>query len=323
MWTNRYIRTHKRGKAVQKRKRKKRGEVFAWILIGSSICTGSFLYCLLFPLLSETESGGDSSAFVNGFVTNKSAIRSKPSGSISTMANEKEKQEAYFADEESPIPALQQRQKSNQPLKAIFYQPSDPLDNEKFGFKSNPTVFGSILRGELSTKLLLETTELIAFEDIKPRATFHALIIPKQLIPSVLELHPDDPISLTTLNRMSQVAHDLLQREQPEAYRTGDYTLCFHIPPFNSVDHLHLHVLAPASQMAPWYKNGKYNCGTDVSKSNNPFQVRWCIGLSNVETNLQRGESPTPYNRNDSWATILSDTASSIRSILASSFGDD
>ena len=321
MWRNRTTRTNKRSNHLHQKKRRKTGGVLAWILVGSSICTGSFLHFLLFPLLIERESGGDSAAFVDGFVTTKASIRSS---TMSGQKNDNEKQPAYFVDEESALPTLQHRQKNGQQsLKPIFYQPSDPSDYDKYEFRSNPTVFGSILRGELPTKLIFETTELIAFEDIKPRATFHALVIPKKLIPSVLELDAEDSNSLTALNKMSCAAHDLLQREQPEAYRTGDYTLCFHIPPFNSVDHLHLHVLAPASEMMPWNKNGKYNCGKDVSKSNNPFLVRWCIGLSDVQANLQRGDPPTPYSRNDSWTTTLSDTAASIQSILASSFGSE
>eukprot|EP00531_Pseudo-nitzschia_arenysensis_P008266 CAMPEP_0116132180 /NCGR_PEP_ID=MMETSP0329-20121206/9410_1 /TAXON_ID=697910 /ORGANISM="Pseudo-nitzschia arenysensis, Strain B593" /LENGTH=241 /DNA_ID=CAMNT_0003626677 /DNA_START=276 /DNA_END=1001 /DNA_ORIENTATION=- len=237
------------------------------------------------------------------------------------MAAQNEEHNAQNDEEYRPPQQLRNEQQPHQPPQRIFYRPSNPSDFTTFGYTSNPTVFGSILRGELTTKFLLEREELIAFEDIRPRAPFHALVISKKLIPSVLELGDSDSESqksLSLLQKMSEAAHELVRIQQPEAYEQGDYRLCFHIPPFNSVDHLHLHVLAPASSMAPWYLHGKYNTGTS-SDGKHRYNVRWCISLSDVEENLRNGSSPTPYQRDNSWATVFADLASSIQSILRSS----
>lgn len=44
---------------------------------------------------------------------------------------------------------------------------------------------------------------------------------------------------------MKQKILDLLEKNG----QTSDYSLGFHIPPFNSVKHLHLHGISPKSEM--------------------------------------------------------------------------
>ena len=77
-----------------------------------------------------------------------------------------------------------------------------------------------------------------------------------------------------------------MEKQQPQALVDDDYILCFHIPPFNSVDHLHLHVLAPASEMNYLYRYGKYNTG-----------ARWCIGALEVIERLKGGQLAVPYKQ--------------------------
>ena len=306
------------GNKIHTRKNRKRartaGSRFSWILVGASIGVGSFLFLFVFPILHE---GGDPFAGVNGFVTNKPQKRVKNTYAESTSAMAAQKRE----EKESPtMRQSQNEQKQQQHPKRMYYKSPNASDFATYGYKSNPTVFGSILRGELPTKFLLEREEVIAFEDIRPRAPFHALVIPKGLIPSVLEHNDSDSEnqkSLSLLQKMSEAAHDLVRNYQPEAYERGNYRLCFHIPPFNSVDHLHLHVLAPASSMTYIYRNGKYNTGMS-SNGNHRYNVRWCIDLSEVEANLRNGSPPTPYQKDDNWTTVLSDLFSSIQSIIGS-----
>lgn len=190
--------------------------------------------------------------------------------------------------------------------KKSLYKPSTPSDFATFGYASNPTVFGQILRGELKTNILRETQNVLAFEDIQPRAPLHGLVVPKKNIPTVMELRASKDQQL--LEEMKVMAHDLIQEAHPEAYETGDYMLCFHIPPFNSVDHLHLHVLAPASSMSSIFRYGKYNPCT-----------RWSTNLQTITTRLGEGSSPTPYSREDPKTTVVSDTVSSLWEILSSS----
>jgi diadenosine tetraphosphate (Ap4A) HIT family hydrolase len=150
-------------------------------------------------------------------------------------------------------------------------------------YTKNQSVFGAILRGESPTLTLLESESLLSFEDIAPRAPLHALVIPKEYIESVFAVRQND---LTLLNEMHMMATDLIQRYYPDAYENKDYILCYHIPPFNSVSHLHLHVLAPASKMHWIYRFGKYLIGT-----------RWCIEESEIRDRLQAGKFPVPFER--------------------------
>lgn len=166
--------------------------------------------------------------------------------------------------------------------KAIFqyHCPPDSMTN----YDNNDTVFGRILRGELPALTLAESPRLLAVEDIKPRAPLHALVIPKAFVGSVFDLDSSDDMGW--MQELHQMALELVQTRQPEAYANNDYRLCFHIPPFNSVDHLHLHVLAPLSKLGFCYCHIKYNPKT-----------RWCNNLESVMERLGRGETAVPYRR--------------------------
>ncbi len=126
-------------------------------------------------------------------------------------------------------------------------------------YETNPTVFGRILDGSIPSTTLLETDSTIAIRDKHPKAALHALIIPKRYIKSINTLNRND---LELLKEMKEEAIQTLQFYQSDAYDNEDYLLCFHIPPFISVEHLHMHVLAPASEMKAQYRYGKYLTGT-------------------------------------------------------------
>ena len=126
-------------------------------------------------------------------------------------------------------------------------------------YSKNPSVFGRILEGSLPSATIKESETLLSFVDRTPRAPLHALVIPKQHIPTVNSLtHHDLPL----LHSMHDMAMEMIQHYHPHAYETNDYILCYHVPPFNSVDHLHLHVLAPKSKMNWLYRYGKYQVNT-------------------------------------------------------------
>jgi len=128
-----------------------------------------------------------------------------------------------------------------------------------------------------------ETTELLSFHDKYPHAKLHALVIPKRYVQNVYSLTPKDANLIQDMRRMGL---ELLEERQPKALEANDYIFCFHVPPFNSVDHLHLHVLAPASEMSFFYRRGKYNCDT-----------RWCVGDLEVIERLKGGQVAVPYDR--------------------------
>uniref|UniRef100_A0AAV2K918 HIT domain-containing protein n=1 Tax=Knipowitschia caucasica TaxID=637954 RepID=A0AAV2K918_KNICA len=118
--------------------------------------------------------------------------------------------------------------------------------------------------------ILLSDGGLLCIRDQKPGAAHHYLIIPKEHINNCLKLQPEHiqlvltlgtsrrpvPLLLRYLVHMTQV---FLRMEQMRAMgmrilhmnnvSDSDIKMGFHVPPFSSVAHLHLHVLAPVSQM--------------------------------------------------------------------------
>mmetsp|Transcript_9074 Transcript_9074/g.14765 ORF Transcript_9074/g.14765 Transcript_9074/m.14765 type:complete len:157 (-) Transcript_9074:3410-3880(-) len=99
-------------------------------------------------------------------------------------------------------------------------------------------------------KLLFEDDEFVAFETKDPRAKFHQLVVPR--------VHVDqkcvsriEHTRFGMLTRMVDIGESLLD-ELPERERCGS-RLVFHRPPFNSVNHLHLHVMAPPFNN--WYRD--------------------------------------------------------------------
>ena len=153
------------------------------------------------------------------------------------------------------------------PLTAVRHVPKNAPDVE-----NNGTPFGAILRGELPARILAETDSLLAFVDRKPQSpTLHALVIPKRYIPTILNVTTDD---VPLLYEMKEMAEALVQR-----YHCADnHRLVFHVPPYNSVDHLHLHVL----------------CNSDLSLKGRAkyfYDTRWCISLDTFLQQLALSKS--------------------------------
>ncbi|XP_016475798.1 bifunctional adenosine 5'-phosphosulfate phosphorylase/adenylylsulfatase HINT4 [Nicotiana tabacum] len=101
-------------------------------------------------------------------------------------------------------------------------------------------IFCQIATSSASTTLLHSDDKVVAFRDINPSAFRHYLVIPKQHIPTVKNLQRS-PEDFSLVSHMLDVGKSLLHRDAPQCkhYRFG-----FHQPPFNSVDHLHLHCFA-------------------------------------------------------------------------------
>ena len=111
--------------------------------------------------------------------------------------------------------------------------------------RDNATAFGAILRKERSARILYEDSDFLAFRNIKPYARLAGLVIPKRRV-------PQDPAGLgaahlTLIERLKEIGQMIVHKEHPEAARASDYWLKFHMPPHISVEHLHLHVIAPVS----------------------------------------------------------------------------
>ncbi|XP_051163712.1 adenosine 5'-monophosphoramidase HINT3-like [Leptopilina boulardi] len=105
-------------------------------------------------------------------------------------------------------------------------------------------IFCKIIRKEAPGESVFEDDDLICIKDIKPASTHHYLIIPKRHIPTPKDLKKEDE----ELYDKMVATVDIIARQQNfenSSIRTG-----FHWPPFNTVNHLHLHVISPVESMS-------------------------------------------------------------------------
>lgn len=98
-------------------------------------------------------------------------------------------------------------------------------------------VFCNIINKKISAKILAEGENWLAFEDVNPQAPFHALIIPKKHIVSLIELDE------------TQLAGELLLATAQVAKENGleehGYRVVNNIGKYGgqTVFHIHFHVL--------------------------------------------------------------------------------
>ncbi|XP_020534271.1 bifunctional adenosine 5'-phosphosulfate phosphorylase/adenylylsulfatase HINT4 [Jatropha curcas] len=113
-------------------------------------------------------------------------------------------------------------------------------------------IFCQIAHNSTSTTLLHSDDRVVAFQDIRPAAFRHYLVIPVEHISTVKDLQRREE-DYALVNHMLIVGKMLLNRDAPQSkqYRFG-----FHQPPLNSVNHLHLHCLA--LPFIPKWKHVKY-----------------------------------------------------------------
>ncbi|XP_077566617.1 adenosine 5'-monophosphoramidase HINT3-like [Stigmatopora nigra] len=106
-------------------------------------------------------------------------------------------------------------------------------------------VFCLIARGEdRDAHVLKKDKDLVCFRDILPAAPHHYLVVPIEHIDNCFSLNVEH---ITLVEKMVEMGRAVLL-DQGVTDMT-DIRIGFHQPPYTSVDHLHLHVLAPASQI--------------------------------------------------------------------------
>ncbi|GBC06915.1 hypothetical protein RclHR1_07140002 [Rhizophagus clarus] len=113
---------------------------------------------------------------------------------------------------------------------------------------SKHCLFCSITTSRDLTSLLHVDEKVVAFNDIRPAATHHILVVPKRHIPSINSLKKDD---IETVKKMKEVGLNILScrlnksvDELNEGIKAKLYQIGFVSPPFNSINHIHLHVLS-------------------------------------------------------------------------------
>lgn len=113
----------------------------------------------------------------------------------------------------------------------------------KFGFPimSAPqdTIFSKIVRKEIPANIVYEDDLAIAFHDIHPQAPVHVLIIPKKPIPKLDSAETEDAglLGHLLLTVKQVAAHLKLEDGYRVVINNGEIG-------GQTVDHLHLHVLA-------------------------------------------------------------------------------
>jgi histidine triad (HIT) family protein len=100
-------------------------------------------------------------------------------------------------------------------------------------------LFCKIVAKTIPAKLVLENDHVLAFEDIRPAAPKHALVIPKAHIPGIHEASPGDA---AVLGQVLLAARDVAEKL---GLGEGGYRLVVNqgLDAGQSVFHLHCHVL--------------------------------------------------------------------------------
>jgi diadenosine tetraphosphate (Ap4A) HIT family hydrolase len=89
-----------------------------------------------------------------------------------------------------------------------------------------------------------EDDSFVVFKTIQPATHLHLLVTPREHIMNIRSLRGADGADL--IKKMVDVGKVALGEY------ADDSQFCFHVPPINSVDHLHLHAIASPSTMEMW-----------------------------------------------------------------------
>ncbi|MCD6080683.1 MAG: histidine triad nucleotide-binding protein [Candidatus Omnitrophica bacterium 4484_49] len=103
---------------------------------------------------------------------------------------------------------------------------------------SEKCIFCKIADKEISSSIVYEDPEIVAFNDINPQAPVHIIIIPRKHIPRVMDLEENDA---ALIGKLFIVAKKLAKEKEIE----DGYRLVINCNPGagQSVFHIHLHLL--------------------------------------------------------------------------------
>ena len=100
-------------------------------------------------------------------------------------------------------------------------------------------IFCQIAAGKMAAKIEYQDEEIIAFQDINPKAPIHILIIPKKHLSSINNLHAQDA---ELIGKLVLVAQKIAKEK---GIAESGFRLVFNTGPDSGqiVPHLHLHLL--------------------------------------------------------------------------------
>ena len=100
-------------------------------------------------------------------------------------------------------------------------------------------IFCRIINGEITAQKVYEDDEMLAFNDVRPQAPVHVLLIPKKHIKSLLDLEAEDTaLAGRLLYKARELAHELGCGEKGARFviNAKDHG-------GQTVHHLHIHIL--------------------------------------------------------------------------------
>ncbi|NIM05206.1 MAG: HIT domain-containing protein [Armatimonadetes bacterium] len=100
-------------------------------------------------------------------------------------------------------------------------------------------IFCKVASGEIDSKKVYEDSDIVAFHDINKKAPVHILIIPREHIPSLLDM---DTEKQALLGQMNSIAIRLA-KEHGVAESGFRLVLNCNQDAGQSIDHVHLHLL--------------------------------------------------------------------------------
>ena len=115
-------------------------------------------------------------------------------------------------------------------------------------------LFCNIIKRTEPGTIVHECDLFSAFHTIRPYTDIHVLMCPKKHIQSCSVLSTENDAKL--VEDMVQSSYDLMKKTF--GLNKEEVLLVFHVPPFNSIDHLHLHVIGNPENMS-WVGKLKYS----------------------------------------------------------------
>ncbi|XP_043677935.1 histidine triad nucleotide-binding protein 3 [Vespula pensylvanica] len=124
-------------------------------------------------------------------------------------------------------------------------------------------IFCKIIKNESPSEKIYEDEYVTCIKDINPASDHHYLILPNKHINTAKDLQPAD---IKLYDKIVACVQLVMQKQgfDMNSTRTG-----FHWPPFNTVNHLHLHLISPVENMSivkrmvfkldtPWFVSTDY-----------------------------------------------------------------
>ncbi|GFR43594.1 hypothetical protein Agub_g4691 [Astrephomene gubernaculifera] len=99
--------------------------------------------------------------------------------------------------------------------------------------------FCAISDGAEQHRVLFQNERLVVIRNIRPQALEHLLVIPRVHLANTDCMRPQD---LELAEEMERVGREVLGRHAPPGSSRTKFG--YHVPPWRSVDHLHLHCMA-------------------------------------------------------------------------------